>query len=392
MKIVHVVRRFSLEDWGGIEECVLNLALEQKSLGHDVEILCTKALNNLEEETIQGISIKRFDYFYPYLLLDNKMKLQMDYKGGNPYSFKLLNYIKKKNIDVIHCHTMGRLQESLKRISEKNKIQFLVTLHGGFKAVSNSEEQHLFKPKLSNLPYGFILKHFLNSKKDYAKACISHEEISKNTKSFYIQNGVSNKFSNERINIYQEYNIPSHKKILLNVARIDKQKNQMFLLESLFNIDLYNYHLVLCGNITDHDYYNKMISFINKHNLNNNVTLLHDVKPRSKELSSLYESSFAFVLPSIHEPFGIVILEAWQFSLPVIANQVGGVKDLSSTGNCLGLDLKNKRSLDKMIYKLEKMMNIDHLKKENLNLVNTTYSWQNVASMYLDLYLNKELS
>lgn len=391
MKIVHVLRRFDVENWGGIEECVFNLAKEQKRLGHEVQIICTKALCQIDRDIIDGIKIKRFDYFYPYLFLSKEARMNMDYKGGNPYSLSMIKYIKTLTPDVVHCHTMGRIQKSIKKLCENMNVKFLSTLHGGLKLVSTDEEQQLFKPKVYHLPYGFLLKSIYNSEKDYAKVCISIAEKEKNSKSYYIQNGVSQEFDTKVVDIRELYNIPKGKKIILNVARIDKQKNQRYLVEALLHTPE-NYHLILCGNVTDREYYNEIKELINDLNLEERITFIHDIKPRSSRLSSLYKDSFCFALPSIHEPFGIVVLEAWQFGLPVIANVIGGIKDLSSKGHCLSLNIKDKYSLKHNLFNLYlKRDSIKNFIQKNVFLVDSEYSWRNVAQKYINLYHKQEL-
>ena len=44
MKIAHVMRRLSFDDWGGTEQVVWNLAKSQVKAGHEVRIFATTAL------------------------------------------------------------------------------------------------------------------------------------------------------------------------------------------------------------------------------------------------------------------------------------------------------------------------------------------------------------
>jgi glycosyltransferase involved in cell wall biosynthesis len=62
------------------------------------------------------------------------------------------------------------------------------------------------------------------------------------------------------------------------------------------------------------------------------VTIIPGIPSDSPDLVDAYHAADVFLLPSVHEPFGIVILEAWSAGLPVIASRVGGIPYFVSDG------------------------------------------------------------
>src|SRR5438067_13324560 len=95
MRIVHIPRRFVRSDWGGTETVILETSKQLLSLGHQTEILCPRALTKIDRETIGGVTVRRFPYFYPYVGLSEAGRLQMDLKGGNLFSFSLMRAISR---------------------------------------------------------------------------------------------------------------------------------------------------------------------------------------------------------------------------------------------------------------------------------------------------------
>jgi glycosyltransferase involved in cell wall biosynthesis len=70
-----------------------------------------------------------------------------------------------------------------------------------------------------------------------------------------------------------------------------------------------------------------MICFAREAGVADALTIVPGFKPEDPLLVDAYHAADVFVLPSIHEPFGIAILEAWAAGRPVIASRVGGIPD-----------------------------------------------------------------
>ena len=128
----------------------------------------------------------------------------------------------------------------------------------------------------------------------------------------------------------RKHRIPDDAFLILNISRIDPQKNQLVLLEGFARLQSKDQRarLMIIGPETRPEYALKLKSFIRENRLEKCVTLLPGLRHDNPDLVSAYHACDAFVLPSIHEPFGIVVLEAWASRKPVVASRVGGLTSL----------------------------------------------------------------
>lgn len=81
-RILHIPRRFSLDEWGGTEAVISNLCKAQLNMGYSPEIHTSMALAPQKHETWNGVPIHRYAYCYPFLGLSTEQKHSLDKKGG----------------------------------------------------------------------------------------------------------------------------------------------------------------------------------------------------------------------------------------------------------------------------------------------------------------------
>ena len=168
-----------------------------------------------------------------------------------------------------------------------------------------------------------------------AVICLNQNEYTKlkdklvNKEIFLLPNSVDiTTFSKPKNKLMREkYDLKEDAFVCLVSARIDQQKNQLLLLKVINKIkNIHTHiHVLLVGNITDEKYYALLLHYIQENSLDDHVTLITNLKPQENDLINIYLNSDVLVLPSTHEPFGIVALEAWASSLPVIISDISGV-------------------------------------------------------------------
>jgi len=90
--------------------------------------------------------------------------------------------------------------------------------------------------------------------------------------------------------------------------------------------------LVLIGFVTNDLYNEKLTQQIHANGLADHVIVIPGLPPGDPQLFDAYAAADVFLLSSVHEPFGIVILEAWASGTPVVAASVGGVPAFTHDG------------------------------------------------------------
>jgi len=117
---------------------------------------------------------------------------------------------------------------------------------------------------------------------------------------------------------------------LLSVATFEPKKGQDVLLEAFRRLAPLHpeLHLLLVGRSTDH--LPVLRELVARHGLEDRVHFHPDIP--HDEIGPYFAHARAFCLPSRIEPFGIVVLEAGVFGLPVVASAVGGVIEILRPG------------------------------------------------------------
>ena len=91
-------------------------------------------------------------------------------------------------------------------------------------------------------------------------------------------------------------------------------------------------HLLLIGPVTAQWYCDELTAEVKRLGLTGRFTLVPGLPPGSPLLRSALHSAYVFILPSLHEPFGIAALEAWAAGASLIASNAGGLKDFIRDG------------------------------------------------------------
>ena len=184
----------------------------------------------------------------------------------------------------------------------------------------------------------------------------------------------------ERVSSLEEKNI-------LAIGRLSEEKGFLDLVDIYEKVSKINpdWHLNIAG---DGNQKEVLEAKINEKNLQNGITLLGF--QNEDELEKLFLKSSIYVMTSIHESFGLVLIEAQSFGLPLLAfDSAQGPKEII-VNNETGFLIQN-RNKDEMAKKIDELITNQELRKklgQASRQQSEIYKMENVEKIWWE-FLNK---
>lgn len=171
--------------------------------------------------------------------------------------------------------------------------------------------------------------------------------------------------------VSEEENLTAKAKLhILFVGAIHGHKGILELLTALSELPDLDYHLDICGVLTDQSIKSRFEDLTSL--LGDRVTLHGYVKGKEKTL--LFRRADVLALPSYHEGFPLVILEALAGACAIISTPVGATPEVLGDQNALWVNVGSSDDIESALMKFaEEEALLSRMKRDNLQL-SKTYS------------------
>ena len=315
---------------GGIVSKALAEGLAKR--GHDVLVLAGRPQRMFYEKPYRS-DIGRIKVFWVPLIRISGKKFSHFKEAFPPnlFSATFLKAIKYEEFDVIHLQGIGHLLIDYICFIANNSKKIL-TVHA-FPRYPEERGNILLK-LLYGVYFSTLGRHTLDSAKIVtavssfsAMQCIKRGVAPEKIR--VIPNGIEldNYHSVRPDELARKFNIEDDDILILSISRVTWYKGFEYALEAIHRIIKETrkpIKYMIIGDLEDKEYQLKLTRQISALGLQNNVIFTGFVSEEMK-LQALTRADI-FLAPSLHEGFGIVILEAMALGKPIIASNCEGFR------------------------------------------------------------------
>jgi glycosyltransferase involved in cell wall biosynthesis len=291
----------SLNCGGGEELSTLNIARELKKCGHEPVYMSSGGPleRNLRQHSIRFVK-------YPIA-------------GRGPFgivrgAFAIRKYLINEDVDVIHAQTpWPALMASLAQAFLPSRTP-VIWHNRGIK-----KSNYKLVARLANMFFDLVISNSNDEESMLLQAGLSK------TKSKMIHNGLmleDYKLARKKtLKIKEELKIPDNVVLAGMIGRLHPEKGPKWLVEAANILRGENIHFIFTG---DGPQRKELEALISGYGLTDRVHLLGF----RDDVANILEQLDIIVIPSESESFGNVALEAMLMEVPVIAANVGGLKEI----------------------------------------------------------------
>lgn len=300
---------------GGVETHVENLAQQLDAMGHEVEILTSdsnKSGPRIEERNgkLGNVKVKRFRSWF-----------SMTY--FHKFFPGVFWYLLTHDFDVVHVHSFRKVESYIALLVAKlKKKPVVLTTHNPFPTSTRPDNVETLI-KWHDKTFGkWFTKYFdaIIILVESERKIFEEEYQVEQERLHKVPNGLDEKFF-EQVNPegflkYWEIDANKWRAIVVAGGRMNKTKGFQNLKQAA---DELKDVLFFFGG-GDDGYLPKLQRIFEE---NDNVIFSEHFLSQEK-IREMFAAGDLFVMPSLHEPFGIMLLEAMAQGLPVLATNKGG--------------------------------------------------------------------
>jgi L-malate glycosyltransferase len=295
---------------------------------------------------------------------------------------KGIKLCKKNHYDIINAHFV--LPSGLTGIilAKLFSIPFVTSIHGG----------DIYDPTKKLSPHKIvIIRSLIKLILNRSDGIVAQSQNTKQNAIKYY--GVTHEiliiplgFVKPNFNILRrsDLNLPENHTLLISIGRLVKRKGFEYSLTALSQLLIKNKNIsyIVIGTGPEADKLKKLV--ISLH-IDKNVYFFGNVSEEEKyQYLSIAD---VYVLPSLHEGFGICLMEAMYSGLPIVTTDNGGQTDFLVDGkNGIFVPTHNSSKLSEKIWKLIEDANLRSTFSLNNRLKIKQYYIEEISKRYEELY------
>lgn len=373
MKILHIVQFLGI---GGLEKVLYLLIQQQLAHGHKVVVF----VYDYERTWV--------DFFK-----DQNIEFIEHYQKKPGIDLGIVRELNKvvDNFDIVHTHDLNpaiyvgmlRMRRSLPFSKPVKNIntRYVHTTHG-MEHIKESPKT-LYYEKIFTKKADRIVSVSPSFYDFYADLDFSIESLAMINNGIAIQPTMPKLSDKLKSDLKEEFNIPSHHKVWINIARIVPLKDQELLITACEKCE--NTSLILVGPAGNEEYHKKIITNHSKH--------IHFAGARD-DIDNLLAGSDYFISASHHEGLPISVLEAGAAGIPCILSDISGHKSLEEESSEKVATFFELQNPDDLVSKYRALISDHELERKIannfFNKINLRYSAKTMYNNYHEVYTGDE--
>lgn len=361
---------------GGAERYLLRLLPELKKRNIDVGFFCTYQNNNDEIITYFIHHFRQYEIpVYVY---------KTAYPNWLKNAHQLVKIIKNEEYTILNAHLLhAEIVSALSKIFFRTSCKLVVTKHGYLQRFM--DQYGLDYTKINKLSISYLVEKYLQ------RTVTKNFAVSKGVADFYVQSGICEASQMEVI--YHGLDAYSGDKEIasirysdnqiLVIARLKKFKGHSLIIEAV---------KILCEEISDFkllilgvgEEMNNLQNLVDKYNLSKWVAFEGHVE----NVYDYINGSDIIVAPSLAEPFGLIVLEAYSCAKPVIAFDVPAFDEniVDGESGLLVLPYNIQSLAEKIKYLLQNKIIAKKMGENGLEILKNKFSLSASIEQTIDFY------